>query len=25
MAYNNYLQTEFEYHATVAEILKFRL
>jgi outer membrane protein, heavy metal efflux system len=25
MAYNNYLQTEYEYHATVAEILKFRL
>ncbi|WP_113924742.1 TolC family protein [Cognataquiflexum aquatile] len=25
MAYNNYLQTEFEYHVTVAEILKFRL
>lgn len=25
MAYNNYLQTEFEYHATIAEILKFRL
>ena len=25
MAYNNYLQTEFEYYATIAEILKFRL
>ncbi|MCH6235180.1 TolC family protein [Cognataquiflexum rubidum] len=25
MAYNNYLQTEFEYHATISEILKFRL
>lgn len=25
MAYNNYLQTEFEYYVTVAEILKFRL
>jgi outer membrane protein TolC len=25
MAYNNYLQTEFEYHTTVAELLKFRL
>lgn len=25
MAYNNYLQTEFEYYSTIAEILKFRL
>lgn len=25
MAFNNYLQTEFEYYVTIAEILKFRL